>query len=67
MHIENSQEIETEEQPMRLRLPFLTEPIGIGTAVQRLTEAVRVKPCGGCRKRKEALDRAVEFVPMGWT
>lgn len=66
MHVDNS-EIETRDRPMRLRLPFLAEPVGAGTAIARLTEAVRVKPCGGCQKRKEALDRAVEFVPMGWT
>lgn len=51
---------------MRLRIPGLAQPIGAGTAVQNLTEALRLKPCGGCKKRKEALDRAVEFVPMGW-
>jgi hypothetical protein len=32
---------------------------GLGTAIEKLTKAVGIKPCGGCQKRKEMLDRLV--------
>ena len=37
-----------------------TEPAtpGIGDAVAAATKAVGVKPCGGCQRRREALNRA---------
>lgn len=34
---------------------------GLGDAVARVTSAVGVKPCGGCKKRQEALNRLVPF------
>jgi hypothetical protein len=37
--------------------PVPAEP-GIGTVVAKVTSAAGVKPCGGCKKRKEALDKA---------
>lgn len=45
--------------PYRLRLPgFITEEeIGLGDAIQRVTSAVGIKPCGGCRRRAAALNR----------
>lgn len=35
---------------------------GLGDAVAAATKAVGVKPCGGCRRRQEALNRATP----GW-
>lgn len=35
---------------------------GIGDAVAAATKAVGVKPCGGCQRRQEALNRATP----GW-
>lgn len=37
--------------------PVPAEP-GIGTVVAKVTSAAGVKPCGRCKKRKEALDKA---------
>lgn len=34
---------------------------GLGDAVARVTSAVGVKPCGGCKKRQEALNKMVPF------
>ena len=36
--------------------------IGIGDAVAGVTKAVGIKPCGGCKKRQAALNRATP----GW-
>ncbi|AYL35504.1 hypothetical protein CNQ36_08700 [Streptomyces fungicidicus] len=44
----------------RARIPgFAREgaEIGLGDAVTRLTTAVGVRPCGGCGRRAEALNR----------
>lgn len=34
---------------------------GLGDVVARITPAVGIKPCGGCKKRQEALNRIVPF------
>jgi hypothetical protein len=46
-----------------VRLPgFLRdEPVGLGTVIKRTTTALGVKPCGGCAKRAERLDRFIGF------
>jgi hypothetical protein len=49
--------------PRRVRLPgFITdEEVGLGDAVKRATSTVGIRPCGGCAKRAEALNRWVTF------
>jgi hypothetical protein len=34
---------------------------GLGDAVARVTKAVGIKPCGGCQKRRELLNKAFPF------
>jgi len=42
--------------------PSKTAPMrGLGDAVARMTSAIGVKPCGGCGKRREALNKLVPF------
>ena len=46
--------------------PESAEPVdgkwrGLGDVVAAATKAVGIKPCGGCQKRREALNRAVPF------
>ena len=33
---------------------------GLGDTIKRATEAVGIKPCGGCQKRREALNKLTE-------
>jgi hypothetical protein len=49
--------------PHRVRLPgFVSEEeIGLGDAVKRVTNAVGIRPCGGCEKRAQALNRWMTF------
>lgn len=49
--------------PREIRVPFLGQQAGLGSVVTRLTSAVGIPPCGGCKKRAEELDRRVVFVP----
>jgi len=59
--------LEQHPNPLRIRIPGLQHEMGLGQAIANLTQAVGVKPCGGCHKRKEALDSKVQFVPRtGW-
>jgi hypothetical protein len=46
-----------------IRLPgFITEEdIGLGDVVKRIIYAVGIKPCGGCQKRAEALNKWITF------
>jgi len=38
------------------------KPVGVGDVIATATTAVGVKPCGGCAKRKAALNKATP----GW-
>lgn len=38
------------------------KPVGLGDTVAAVTTAVGIKPCGGCKKRQAALNRATP----GW-
>lgn len=44
-------------------VPFLGQQVGLGAAIARLTSAVGIQPCGGCKKRAEELDRRFVFRP----
>lgn len=50
-------------EPHHVRLPgFLVEDdIGLGDVIQRATTAIGIRPCGGCTKRAEALNRQIVF------
>jgi hypothetical protein len=41
----------------------IDKAIGLGDVVKKVTTKMGVAPCGGCRKRAEALNRMVQFVP----
>jgi hypothetical protein len=47
---------------MNIPVP-IEKPIGLGDVVKKATTAIGVKPCGGCKKRAEVLNKAVTFVP----
>jgi hypothetical protein len=46
-------------EPFRVRLPgFLVDKdVGLGDVIKRATSAYGIKPCGGCQRRAEALNR----------
>jgi hypothetical protein len=48
---------------LRIRIPFrMQQPaIGLGDVVKRVTTSVGFRPCSGCQKRAEALNRMVQF------
>lgn len=52
-----------ESEPRRVRLPgFVNDKdIGLGDVIKRTTSAVGVRPCGGCGRRAEALNRRFVF------
>jgi hypothetical protein len=56
-------QIQDEPRPHRVRLPgFLIEKeIGLGDAIKYATYAMGIKPCGGCEKRAQALNRWMGF------
>ncbi len=47
----------------RIRLPgFITdEEIGFGDVIKRTTSYFGIKPCGGCGRRADALNRWLHF------
>jgi hypothetical protein len=48
------------EQRFAFSLPphVMPEAEGLGDAVKRVTNAVGIRPCGGCERRAQALNRA---------
>ena len=48
-----------ERRPYRVRLPgFITDKdVGLGDAIKRATSTAGVRPCGGCARRADALNR----------
>lgn len=34
---------------------------GLGDTIAKITSAVGIKPCGGCKKRQEALNQAFPY------
>ena len=49
---------------MEIPIPLIKAPIGAGDVVAAVTETVKIKPCGGCKKRREQLNQAVIFTPI---
>ncbi len=49
--------------PQRVRLPGFIgdEQLGLGDAVQRVTYAMGIPPCGGCARRAAVLNRWMVF------
>lgn len=51
---------------VRITIPIKTSrEVGLGDAVEAVTKAIGIKPCGGCRKRAAALNRKVVFRGRG--
>jgi hypothetical protein len=54
---------ERRAKPYRVRLPgFVSdEEVGLGDVIKRATSTVGIRPCGGCDRRAEALNRWFTF------
>jgi len=50
-------------QPIRIPIPGLRQSIGVGQTIKRMTTAVGIRPCGGCQRRAQALDRMFVLTP----
>lgn len=55
---------ETTSSHHKVRLPgFLIEDeIGLGDVIKRATSAIGIRPCTGCQRRAEKLNRWMTFV-----
>jgi hypothetical protein len=49
----------------RVRLPgfLIDEEVGLGDLLKRAGNAFGIKPCGGCSRRAETLNRWLAFTP----
>jgi len=48
---------------MEIKTPFLHEDIAAGDVVKKITSALGIRTCGGCQKRAEAMNKAIQFTP----
>jgi hypothetical protein len=52
------------QSPRKVVLPgFISEEVGLGDVMKRVTTSVGIRPCGGCQKRAEALNSWIVFSP----
>lgn len=51
--------------PRRMRLPgfLVEEEIGLGDVIKHATSRVGIRPCGGCQRRADALNRRFVVAP----
>ena len=48
----------------RVNLPgFISEDVGLGDIVKRVTSTIGIRPCGGCLRRAQALNSLLVFGP----
>ncbi len=40
---------------------LLKDDKGLGDTVKRITSAVGIKPCGGCQRRAEMLNKLIQY------
>lgn len=52
----------------RITIPGLHQPVGAGDVVSGFLSGfgIETNQCGGCQKRREAMNRGLQFVPSGW-
>lgn len=52
-------------KPFEIRLPgFVSEEeVGLGDIIKRATTVAGIRPCGGCGRRADALNRRVVVTP----
>lgn len=50
-------------EPVRVRLPGFVadDDIGLGDVIKRATASFGIRPCGGCQRRAEILNRRIVF------
>jgi hypothetical protein len=60
---DHSHSEQRDQLPHRVRLPgFIThEDIGLGDVIKRASTSLGIRPCGGCARRAEALNRWMVF------
>jgi len=52
-----------DRKPYEVRLPgfVTTEPLGLGDVLKGATSILGIRPCGGCERRAQALNRKMIF------
>lgn len=46
---------------VRIPVPGVSEAVGLGDVVAKVTKAVGIKPCVPCAKRRARLNRLIQF------
>lgn len=52
-------------RPISVPIPRLKRNVGLGDAVKKITTVFGIRPCSGCGRRAEALNRVVVFRGTG--
>ena len=58
---ERSDQVKAAAARLRLRVPGLKKSIGAGDVVRKVTEALGIEHCSECDRRKERMNRFLQF------
>ena len=58
---DRDEHLEAVKARLRLRVPGLKKSIGAGDVVRKATEALGIEHCSDCDRRKERLNRFLQF------
>lgn len=55
---------ESTKKPVQIPIPWLRRgtALGAGDVIKQMTNAVGIKPCGGCQRRAAILNGRIVFV-----
>lgn len=59
--MQREEQLEKARARLRLRVPGLKKSIGAGDVVRRAAEALGIEHCSDCDRRKDRLNRLLEF------
>jgi hypothetical protein len=51
------------DRVMEIPIPGLQSYMGLGDAIKRFTDVLRIPQCGGCQERQQRLNQKVVFRP----
>lgn len=53
--------LEWEKEQMTFAINYPEESKGLGDTIAKITKAIGIKPCGGCKKRQEWLNEKIPY------
>ena len=50
--------------PVQIPVPFIGQPVEAGDAIAKVTQALGIRHCGGCERRRRILNERIRLAPF---